>query len=166
MKLRKSFISTIIAMVMAFVMMPSVLVNAADINAGETRAILTSKTVTASDGLALYLPAGQGDTSNIVSFKFSTIPADAEITKIVIDGGKASTSGMGIVVPGTVTLTSPDGYSYNNPWGMDNIITITKLGHKNTSGVWNMYCTANNYSSSNSAILTYSTVKLTIYYYA
>ncbi len=64
----------------------------------------------------------------------------------------------------TVVLTSPDGYEYENTWGVGNKITIDNLFHNTTNGYWSLYFNASNVSSSGYSVLSYARPTVTIYY--
>lgn len=126
--------------------------------------VASNKSSTSSTKMSVYLAAGASGKSNEISFRFSSIPSNAKISKIVLNGGKVSSSGMGAAIPEKVYLISPDGYEYVNTWGVGNKIEITNFIHGKTNGVWKMYFTATNISSTDYSLVSYSNSKMTVYY--
>lgn len=127
----------------------------------------SSKTVTSADSMSLYLPANATGDSSVISFNLSGLPANAVVTKVVVDGnGGVSSGGMGAIVSTKVWVKNSKMDNYASaPWERGNKTTIsTGLIGKPAVGIWNVYYTGTNVSSYNDASKTYKYVKLTVYY--
>lgn len=114
--------------------------------------------------MSIYLAANASSKSNEISFGFSSTPSNATISKVVINGENVSSSGMEAAIPDKFYLISPNGYEYVNTWGVGNIIEIENFMHGKTNGVWKMYFTATNVSYTDYSIVSYSNLKMTVYY--
>lgn len=132
----------------------------------EPYALTQTKTVKSTTPMSVSLNPGARDTSNVITFRFSGIPDDAEVFRITISG-KASTDGAflgGIGLVESVTLIAPDGTEYSYPWGIGNVIEINKIEHMGSNGVWKMYFTAQNTSKTKPAYTSFSNCSVTISY--
>jgi len=127
----------------------------------------SSKTVTSTASMSLYLPARATGDSSVISFNVTGLPAGAIVTEVEIDAdSNISWSGQGAILSTKVWVKNSSMSTYvSAPWGSLNKTTIsTGLIGKPAAGTWSVYYTGTNISNYYSASKTYKNVKLKVYY--
>lgn len=124
-----------------------------------------SKTVTAIKDMSIFANAAETKDSNTITFNFSGLSDNAIVKGIKVDcSNLSSLGGMGAIVAQSLTVIAPDGTTYTIPWKSGNIISTSLFDGKNAKGVWSVYMTGTNISSSYYGGIKYSNVEMTITY--
>lgn len=114
----------------------------------------------------LYLAPTANGYSNVITFNVSGLPADAVVSKVVIDANNISCGGNGAIVSTSVSIKNDSMSTYvSSPWGSGNNTQITTgLIGKPAAGTWSIYYNGTNVSNFYDAYKTYKNVKLIVYY--
>lgn len=125
----------------------------------------SSKTVTSSGIMGLYLEPSESGDSNVITFNVSGLPQNAVVTKVIINvGGNVTWSGS--ILPNKIFIKNSSMTNYVSvPWGsIDGMEITTGLVGKPAAGTWSVYYNGTNLSKSNVGAKSYGGVKLTVYY--
>lgn len=124
-----------------------------------------TKTVTSLKDLSIVASAKETADSNTITFNFSSLPDNAVVKDIKVDCSNYShIGGMGAIVAQSLTIISPDGVVNIIPWKSGNIISTSLFDGTKGKGVWSVYMTGTNISSSYYGGAKYSNVEMTITY--
>lgn len=129
----------------------------------------SSKTVTSRKSMTLVLNPGVTGNSSIATFNFNSLPRNAIVkdVEVKVSGIRNIGSGMGAIVPQSITITNPKQIYKKVSWN-SYIMSTSAFTGDSAQGTWSVYVTGTNvaYGSSASFIgaVEYSTVKMTITY--
>lgn len=124
-----------------------------------------TKTITAIKDMSIFVNAAETKDSNTITFNFNGLPDNAIVKDIKVDCSNYShTGGMGAIVAQSLTIISPDGIVNTIPWKSGNIISTSLFDGTKGTGIWSVYMTGTNISSSYYGGAKYSNVEMTITY--
>jgi uncharacterized protein (UPF0333 family) len=128
-----------------------------------------SKTVTTAGPMSISLTrANVSAVSNSLSFNFSSLPANAVVTKVEINGGTMTFGGQGVITTDRMYVKNvTDGVVASVAWDQffnKAVITSNLLGTA-ARGQWQVYFSGSKVGGNGvPAIKSYKNVKLTVYY--
>lgn len=130
----------------------------------------TSATVTSSKEMGLFLNAGQSGYSNIITFDFSSLPANAIVKEIKLDAGNVRVGkGLGAIMPQRLRITNPAFETKEVGWDRGKATTISAFTADKAAGIWSVSYYGTNIAPSSGGprffcAVEYQSVKLTIAY--